>query len=315
MVKDFHLFVNRRRQKFDDPILDNAMFGTQDDHWKKLRSIISPTFSSGKMKKMFHLVEESVDSCEEVLEKAAEESSDLDLKEFFGNLTMDVIGRCAFATKLNTHENDKHPFVENAKKVFNFGARIWIIFLPLWLRIKLKIGIINPSAVRFFQAAVEQLKSERSKTQTKGGVDFLQLMIDAQKNKLEIDEDDDEINVSKNLVKSSLRNEPLSDSEVFANCFTFFFAGYETTASLMSFLMYNVTINPECQQKLFEEISGKFDFKILFIYYFYILFYILIYILFYILINILFLYTILYTVLSTILYTIFKIFFILFLYY
>lgn len=117
-----------------------------------------------------------------MLEKAAEESSDLDLKEFFGNLTMDVIGRCAFATKLNTHANDKHPFVENAKKVFNFGFRVLFLFLSGWLRTKLNLQFIDPSAIHFFQAVVKQLNSERSKAEAKG-VDFMQLMIGAQNKK------------------------------------------------------------------------------------------------------------------------------------
>ena len=34
----------------------------------------------------------------------------------------------------------------------------------------------------------------------------------------------------------------------------FFLAGYETTATSISFLLYNLTLNPEIQEKLHEEI-------------------------------------------------------------
>ena len=34
----------------------------------------------------------------------------------------------------------------------------------------------------------------------------------------------------------------------------FFLAGYETTAASIAFLLYNLTLNPEMQEKLHEEI-------------------------------------------------------------
>ena len=42
--------------------------------------------------------------------------------------------------------------------------------------------------------------------------------------------------------------------EVIAQCMLFFLAGYETTASTISFLVYNLTINPDIQEKVYEEI-------------------------------------------------------------
>ena len=41
-----------------------------------------------------------------------------------------------------------------------------------------------------------------------------------------------------------------------ANCVLFFMAAYETTASTMGFLLYNLALNPECQETLVEEIDN-----------------------------------------------------------
>ena len=46
----------------------------------------------------------------------------------------------------------------------------------------------------------------------------------------------------------------LTNDEVIAQCMLFFLAGYETTATSISFLLYNLTLNPEIQEKLHEEI-------------------------------------------------------------
>ena len=46
----------------------------------------------------------------------------------------------------------------------------------------------------------------------------------------------------------------LTELEVLSNGAMFFFAGYDTTATACSFLMYLLALNPEIQQKLYEEI-------------------------------------------------------------
>ena len=42
--------------------------------------------------------------------------------------------------------------------------------------------------------------------------------------------------------------------EVLAQGMLFFIAGYDTTATSVAFLLYNLTLNPEIQEKLYEEI-------------------------------------------------------------
>ncbi|GFX11724.1 cytochrome P450 3A21 [Trichonephila clavipes] len=46
----------------------------------------------------------------------------------------------------------------------------------------------------------------------------------------------------------------LSLDELVAQCVIFFLAGYDTTASTLSFASYLLALNPECQEKLHDEI-------------------------------------------------------------
>ena len=46
----------------------------------------------------------------------------------------------------------------------------------------------------------------------------------------------------------------LTKDEIIAQGMLFFIAGYDTTATSISFFLYNLTINPEIQEKLHEEI-------------------------------------------------------------
>lgn len=47
----------------------------------------------------------------------------------------------------------------------------------------------------------------------------------------------------------------LSEEDIAAQAMIFFFAGFETTSSLMSFMAMELGINPHIQKKLQEEIS------------------------------------------------------------
>jgi cytochrome P450 len=48
-------------------------------------------------------------------------------------------------------------------------------------------------------------------------------------------------------------------NDILGTSFVFLLAGYETTASLLSFFFYLLAINPECQQKLLEEVLENKD--------------------------------------------------------
>jgi len=51
----------------------------------------------------------------------------------------------------------------------------------------------------------------------------------------------------------------LSENEILAQALVFFLAGYETTATTLSFCTYELALNPDIQQKLYEEIMSSLD--------------------------------------------------------
>ena len=56
MVKDFHNFTNR----FDDiPREDRSLINLHDGEWRRVRSVLTPTFTSGKLKMMIPAIEKS----------------------------------------------------------------------------------------------------------------------------------------------------------------------------------------------------------------------------------------------------------------
>lgn len=62
----------------------------------------------------------------------------------------------------------------------------------------------------------------------------------------------------------------LSDSDLYAQCLIFFFAGFDTVSNGMTLLTYELALNPDIQEKLREEIdeawqhcNGKLNYETL----------------------------------------------------
>ena len=196
LVKDFHVFSDRKDRKLNHKILKRNLLISTGDDWKRLRSILSPTFSSGKMKKMYSIIRECVQEFIDILEPSAKNRQNINLNDMHGNYTMDVIARCAFATKINAYKDINNPFIVNAKKVFEF--KFWklltILLLPVPL-LKL-LGFQSTSdeeSNQFFFNIIRNILKHRKENpmNSKYFNDFIQLMIDADKDRNQIREESD----------------------------------------------------------------------------------------------------------------------------
>ena len=58
---------------------------------------------------------------------------------------------------------------------------------------------------------------------------------------------------------SNFVEKKLNENEILAQCFLFFIAGYETTATTLSFCSYELALHPEIQERLYSETSSAFD--------------------------------------------------------
>jgi cytochrome P450 family 3 subfamily A len=264
MVKDFNTFINRRKLKVNSNIIKKFLIVLRDDDWKRVRAIASPTFSSGKLKKMFTLIDDCVDGVLKKLEEFAVNGNEVDLKWLFGSYTMNVIAKCAFATDTNALEDKNNPFVKNAYNVVNvpLWRQIFFTLTPAFVLNLLNFTIATPDSAKFFiNVAKHVLKDRKSNPDSAKYNDFLQLLVDAEKPNDSILEEmsespDEMIANAKTFKLNSSEYKKLDEDEIIANIVIFLVAGYETTASLLSFGTYNLALNPETQEKLYEEIKN-----------------------------------------------------------
>uniref|UniRef100_F6SQM5 Cytochrome P450 3A n=1 Tax=Equus caballus TaxID=9796 RepID=F6SQM5_HORSE len=249
LVKECYSVFTNRRPFGPFGFMKSAISLSEDEQWKRIRTLLSPTFTSGKLKEMFPILGQYGDVLVRNLKKEAEKGKPITLKDIFGAYSMDVITSTSFGVNIDSLNNPQDPFVENTKKLFSFD------FLdPLLLSITLfpflnavfevlNVFVFPKSVTDFFIKSVKRMKESRLKDKEKHRVDFLQLMINSQNSK-ELD-----------------THKALSDLELVAQSIIFIFAGYETTSSSLSFLMYFLATHPDVQQKLQEEIDVTFPNK------------------------------------------------------
>lgn len=256
-------------------MVDLNLAGVNGDDWRRIRALVSPTFTSGKMRKMFPIMVDSVHKMLDAIDKRLNESSDIEFKDMVGGLTMEVIGSCAFATKTNTIGNAESEFVQNAKNIFQIKVHKFLagIILPKWVNKTFNNkAVFDEKLSQYFIDLSRHIINERknSKDNKNKYNDFLQLLINAERtvdyrdeeDKLDahhVNEGDDEINAEKQVLFANKTSNKLSEDEVIAQAFIFLIAGYETTATILSWAAYELALNPEPQEKLYNEIMAAID--------------------------------------------------------
>ncbi|KAH6930993.1 hypothetical protein HPB50_021304 [Hyalomma asiaticum] len=264
LVKDFPLLCNRRQLQFFDPILDNMMSIAPVERWRKIRPSASPAFTTGKLRRMNELIQACAEITTEHLKNAAQQKKDIDVKQFYGHYALDVIARCAFGTKLDSHTDATNEFVTKARKAFSGGVTLPLLMLFLFpgLMKALKVKAFNAEIFQYFKEVSVNIIQKRKEKHCRQE-DFLQLMMDAQEGALqeapesttgkessEIFNLDSEIKNDINFVSKAL-----SEDEALAQCVLFFLAGHDTTSSVLSYAVYLLALNPEVQAKLRKEVD------------------------------------------------------------
>jgi cytochrome P450 len=142
---------------------------------------------------MYPSIRECVTELLDNLETYANEGKDVNIKDIYGSLTMDVIAKCAFASKANSIKDPNNQFTLNAKKLFTVKATKMIpsLLFPLYLNkiLNIKSGIDESANQFFFELTRHILKTRRNGDGKYN--DFVQLLIDAEKSKVQTRDEND----------------------------------------------------------------------------------------------------------------------------
>ncbi|KAJ9598707.1 hypothetical protein L9F63_010617, partial [Diploptera punctata] len=266
MVKDFQHFQDRRVSfnEKKEP-LSAHLLNMRGSQWRGLRAKLTPTFTSGKMKMMFSLMNECAEELKDFLIGPASRNETLEVKEIMSKFTTDIIGNCAFGIKCNSLKNPDSEFRTMGRKVVepslsNVVRRLLALVVPIF-----GIRVLPWEVTQFFISAVTETIQYRE-THNVVRNDFMQLLIQL-KNQGKIKDDDEnnthdkqkdsaeKTSLPTNGIKN-LENIEFTDSRIASQAFIFFLAGFETSSTTLSFCLYELAVNPDIQTKVRKEIKN-----------------------------------------------------------
>ena len=89
-----------------------------------MRTIVSPVFTSGKLKLMVPHVDKCGENMEELLRTAALTGEVLEGKQMYGKFTLDSIATSGFGIESNSYKDPDNIFRINARKLVRWGLVI-----------------------------------------------------------------------------------------------------------------------------------------------------------------------------------------------
>ncbi|XP_021193424.3 cytochrome P450 9e2 [Helicoverpa armigera] len=281
-VKDFEYFVDRRSFTSSfDPFFGRGLLMLRGDEWKAMRSTMSPAFTSSKMRLMVPFMEEIALEMIRVLQEKMRASGkpyiDVEAKDMMTRYANDVIASCAFGLKVNSQESD-HEFFVHSQTItkFTFLRILKIIFfrcLPNLVQ-KLKMSLVPRESSDYFSSVVLTTMQDREKNNIVRN-DLINILMEVKRGQLTHEKDDADTDagfatVEESHIGKKQHNYEWTDSDLVAQAALFLFAGFETASTSMSFLLYELAVNPDVQDRLLQEIReydernrGKIDYNVI----------------------------------------------------
>lgn len=244
LIKDFSYFPQRGTPVTEkaEPLSQHLVF-LEAARWRPLRNKLSPSFSSGKLKEMFHLILECASHLEDYLNKIPDNDI-VEFRELTAKFSTDVIGNCAFGIEMNALADEESEFRKMGREVFkpNLWKTIRFRFRESFPKLYNNLGFIfrNDKITRFFTDTIVQTMDYRKKNNIIRH-DFVNILMELKDNP---DKLGDEVDFTESLLASQ--------------AFVFFAAGFETSSTTMSHALYELAQHQDVQDKLRKEIKEEF---------------------------------------------------------
>ncbi|XP_018353975.1 PREDICTED: cytochrome P450 9e2-like [Trachymyrmex septentrionalis] len=239
-VKNFETFPDHRAfvDEVNDPLFGKNLFSLRGEKWRDVRTLLSPAFTSSKMKTMFKLMSDCAANFTDYLANLPEDKNIMEMKNSFTRYTNDVIATCAFGISVDSMRNPNNEFYVYGKEATTFNTLRTIKFylarsMPLITKM-LGIKFVSNNVGEFFKDLVRNTIHTRD---VKNIVrpDMLQLMMETRGKRGP--------------------GKELTIEDMTAQAFIFFFGGFDTVSSLMCFAVHEIAVNPDVQAKLRDEVD------------------------------------------------------------
>ena len=238
--------------------------------WKKMRSLMSGVFTSGRLKLMIKHMVKTGQNLELYVGKVAEEGTEVDMKVVGGFMTLDSIATAGFGIETNSFDDPNNTFRVQALTLVGAPGytskfaimRVMLIMLFPKLAKMLHIEWLDKGSLMFFSNIMRKTYRHRLESGDRRN-DIIDIIVDEIKSsknkgtkKPEVYESEFEKDAA--LDTSDINNDDDlgydEETLLISNALLFFFAGFETTSTGISICCHKLALHPDIQERLYTEV-------------------------------------------------------------
>ncbi|KAE8610092.1 hypothetical protein XENTR_v10012012 [Xenopus tropicalis] len=231
--------------KYLVPWIGKGLLVLSGPKWFQHRRLLTPGFHYDVLKQYVSLMSDCTRVMLDKWDKLMPNEKSIELFHHVSLMTLDTIMKCAFSYNSSCQNNRDNEYIKAVYELsylvyerssfFPYHNDVIFSLSPLGFRFRKALSIAHQHTDKVIKHRKESLinETELDKISQKRHLDFLDILLFAK------DEN----------------GKGLSDEDLRAEVDTFMFAGHDTTASGISWILYCIAKYPEHQQKCREEIT------------------------------------------------------------
>ncbi|XP_017956928.1 probable cytochrome P450 312a1 [Drosophila navojoa] len=232
--------------------LGAGVFTSRVDKWMHSRKMIAPTFNYSMVKQFVHIFERQARILLDRLATLADTDQPVDFFQFISCCTLDTICETALGTTVNSQSGEKSEYLDAVREIFHvFDTRLKNLlyrypliyyFTPLAARERQLLKILHGFTKGIVTKRLAQLASDLANGNNEATSDA------------ESRQQQTRSLLDNLLLARGADGQPLKEREIREEVDTIIFGGFDLTAAMLKFFMYNMTLHVEYQQQCREEI-------------------------------------------------------------
>ncbi|KAI0721412.1 PAH-inducible cytochrome P450 monooxygenase PC-PAH 1 [Cerioporus squamosus] len=230
----------------------------EQDHARQ-RKIMNPAFTAAQLRSFLPVFRASAQKLsqkwQDILQSDPDSGKRFNVLAWLTRCTLDIIGEVGFDVQFGAMDNKLAPVMEAYKDMFAdsiaFPSKFTLIFRALWYYI--------PTPILKYVKYLPGKDHARLRKTLKLINEYSKKLIDEKTEAVLAGGDEKKKDIMSILVRANaaeIGKERLTDEEMIAQMATFLLAGHETTASTLSWLLWELSRHPEYQSKMREEIKA-----------------------------------------------------------
>ncbi|XP_054922611.1 thromboxane-A synthase-like [Dermacentor andersoni] len=265
---------------------NKSLFQLTSTRWKEVRSVLTPSFTTNKLRLMSPGVISAVEKLVFKIDRKARTGEEFEAGEMYAALALDVICKSAMGIDYNLQEHPRHRFLVCCRLLFGCAFSVIAVLLAAFPGLAALLQFVNFRLLRFqnngvhpfaeVQEKCKRIVTERQLDSSLRRKDLLQLMIDAKDSRVDAgsvtstqltaaEDNDEELpsEAKSGIVNGKLpgvfNKAVLDDDDITQNAFAILVAGFETTSNTMSLVTHMLIHHPEVQEKVRKELLSVLD--------------------------------------------------------